>query len=151
MIATLFNKIAPALVRTEAKRQAKAATEEQRRLLEICSLSPEAALTALQTSDRGLTGEEVERRRGQYGRNVLALKKGGAFRDLLERFRNPLVIQLLVICGLSLWLGDVHAATVVGGMLLLSVGISYVQETRSSRAVEKLRALVQTTTLVRRD
>ena len=114
-------------------------------------MSPEAALAALKTSERGLTQEDVERRREQYGRNEIALKKGGALRDLLERFRNPLVIQLLVICGLSLWLGDVRAAIVVGSMLLLSVGISYVQETRSSRAVEKLRALVQTTTLVRRD
>ena len=71
--------------------------------------------------------------------------------ELLQRCRNPLVIQLLVICGVSLLMGDVRAATVVGAMVVLSVVLAYVQEHRSSKAVEKLNAMVQTNSLVMRD
>jgi P-type Mg2+ transporter len=51
----------------------------------------------------------------------------------------------------SLLMGDVRAATVVGAMVLLSVVLAYVQEHRSSKAVEKLKAMVQTNSLVLRD
>jgi Mg2+-importing ATPase len=71
--------------------------------------------------------------------------------DFLNRFRNPLVLQLLVIGGVSMLLGDVRSASVVGGMLVISVVLSHVQESRSSRAVEKLRELVQTRVAVVRD
>jgi Mg2+-importing ATPase len=70
--------------------------------------------------------------------------------ELLQRCRNPLVIQLLVICVVALIMGDVRAATVVGAMVLLSVVLAYVQEHRSSKAVEKLNAMVQTNSLVMR-
>ncbi len=41
-----------------------------------------------------------------------------------------------------------RSAVVVGGMVLLSVVLSYVQETRSSKAVEQLQKMVQANTLV---
>ena len=72
-------------------------------------------------------------------------------RDLLHRCRNPLVIQLLVIATVSYLMDDVRSAVVVGGMLFLSVVLSYVQEARSSRAIEKLQKLVKTTVTVLRD
>ncbi len=71
--------------------------------------------------------------------------------DLLERCRNPLVIQLLVIAIVSYLMGDKRATAVVGGMVFLSVFLSFFQETRSSRAVEKLQKLVKTIVTVLRD
>jgi Mg2+-importing ATPase len=71
--------------------------------------------------------------------------------DLLHRCRNPLVIQLLIIATVSYLMGDFRATVVVGGMVFLSVVLSYIQETRSSRAVEKLQKLVKTTVSVLRD
>lgn len=65
------------------------------------------------------------------------------FADILRRCRNPLVIQLLVICAVSAVMGDMRAASVVGGMVVLSVALSFVQENRSARAIEKLRAMVR--------
>jgi Mg2+-importing ATPase len=46
---------------------------------------------------------------------------------------------------------DIRSTVVVGGMVFLSVILSYVQESRSSRAVEKLQKLVKTTATVVRD
>jgi Mg2+-importing ATPase len=71
--------------------------------------------------------------------------------DILHRCKNPLVIQLLVMCALFYWTDDPGDASIVGAMVVLSVILSYVQETRSSRAVEKLQKMVKTTVTVVRD
>jgi len=82
---------------------------------------------------------------------VVAGRRSSWIFDLLARCRNPLVIQLLVIAAVSYLMGDFRSTMVVGGMVFLSVVLSYVQETRSSRAVEKLQKLVTTTVTVLRD
>src|SRR5205814_7370322 len=53
-----------------------------------------------------------------------------------------------VIASVSYAMGDVRAAVVVSIMIFLSVFLAYIQETRSSKAVDKLRAMVQTTCTV---
>jgi hypothetical protein len=59
------------------------------------------------------------------GKNTAAIfsvtETAGVVMELLERCRNPLVTQLLVICGISLLMGDIRAVPVVGAMVLLSV------------------------------
>ncbi len=72
-------------------------------------------------------------------------------RDLLHRCRNPLVIQLLIIATVSYVMGDLRSTIVVGGMVFLSVFVSYLQEARSSKAVEKLQKMVKTAATVLRD
>ena len=152
MLRSLFTKIAPELVRREAKSATRPVTEHEQRLVQCCTVTPEAALARMGVTERGLTPELVGDRRHEFGRNELdARQKTGLASDLLQRFRNPLVVQLLVIVAVALCMGDFRSAVVVGGMILISVGLSYVQETRSSRAVEKLRQLVQTQSVVRRD
>jgi len=120
--------------------------------MELCTLPVEEALQRLGVTEHGLSDEQVETARQEYGSNVLSHRKeAGVVLELLQRCRNPLVIQLLVICVVSLLMGDIRAATVVGAMVLLSVVLAYVQEHRSSKAVEKLKAMVQTNSLVLRD
>jgi Mg2+-importing ATPase len=71
--------------------------------------------------------------------------------ELLHRCKNPLVIQLLIICFVSAITGDIPTAALVGAMIFLSVVLGYVQEHRSSKAVEKLQAMVETNCMVVRD
>jgi P-type Mg2+ transporter len=106
----------------------------------------------LGSSNAGMSSRGAEDRWREVGPNTVAI--GGrptVLRDLFYRCRNPLVIQLLVIATVSYLLGDVRSTLVVGGMLFLSVFLSYFQEARSSRAVEKLQKLVKTTVTVLRD
>jgi len=132
---------------TEAARN-KAA---ERKLAEVCRVSEDEALGRMESRSDGLTADEAEDRLAAYGENHLAIvKKHHAVKDLLVRLKDPLVIQLLVICLVSSLMGDARAAVMVGGMIVLSVVLAYVQERRSSLAVEKLQKLVQTTTRVRR-
>ena len=123
-----------------------------RDLLDTCMLSPDAALTKWEVTERGLGTPEAEARRAKFGLNEVARrKKLGFVAEIFQRCKNPLVIQLLIIAIVSYVMGDVRAASVVGGMIILSVFLGYFQETRSSHAVETLRAMVQTTCTVLRD
>ena len=103
-------------------------------------------------SSNGLSAEQVTRSADEAGPNTVAAGgRQSMLMDLLHRCRNPLVIQLLIIATVSYFMGDLRAAVVVGGMLFLSVFLSYIQEARSSRAVEKLQKLVKTTATVLRE
>ena len=131
---------------------AQGTTFADRDLLETCHISVEAALAKWETSDKGLSAEDTETRRARYGSNEIARQKHlGFVGEILQRCKNPLVIQLFVIAALSWKLGDHRAAIVVGGMIVLSVLLGYIQESRSSKAVDKLRAMVQTTCTVLRE
>jgi len=147
-----FAKLLPSLVRASVKQQASSITESDKRLLEICALSADRSLAELGSAKDGLRETEVELRRDEYGLNALAHREKKFFVfEILERFKNPLAVQLLVIGVISFWMGDTRSAVVVGAMVLLSVILSYVQETRSSRAVEQLQKMVQTNAVVIRD
>src|SRR4029077_14299655 len=145
-------KLHPAILQKAVKASAIAISENEQKLMQLCTLPAPEALQHLGVTEEGLSDEQVETAREEYGSNILSHRKEvGIVKELLQRCRNPLVIQLLVICGVSLLMGDVRAATVVGAMVLLSVVLAYVQEHRSSKAVEKLIAMVQTNSLVIRD
>ena len=63
--------------------------------------------------------------------------------DILLRFKNPLVIQLMVIAIVSLATAqeasDTASAVVVGAMVVLSVGLGFFQERKSwQAAVEEI-------------
>lgn len=136
----------------KAAQAASTTVSEHEQKLELCRLPVEEALQRFGVTESGLSDEQVETPCEEYGSNVLShTKPPGILMELLQGCRNPLVIQLLVICVVSLLMGDVRAATVVGAMVFLSVGLAYVQEHRASQAVEKLHAMVQTNCLVMRD
>jgi P-type Mg2+ transporter len=129
-----------------------ATTAHERRLIEICSASVEGTLYELETSIRGLGAEDAEQRMHEYGPNELShLKRVGFFGDMVHRFKNPLVIQLLLIATVSGVIGEIKSTAIVSGMVLLSVGLSYILDRRSSRAVENLGRRVQSRTFVVRD
>ena len=103
MLKSLFQKISPALIVKEAKAPTREASEHEQRLAEVCALPTAEALQRLGTTDRGLGADDIATRRKDYGQNEISGKKRtGALMDMLRRFRNPLVIQLLVICVVSL-------------------------------------------------
>jgi len=113
-------------------------------------------LNQLGSSANGLSSEQAAKKLEEVGPNAVA--SGGrksAVADLLNRCRNPLVIQLLIIAAVCYATADTASdkisAYIVLGMVFLSVFLSYFQETRSTRAVEKLQKMVKTTVTVLRD
>jgi len=69
---------------------------------------------------------------------------------MLGRFKDPLTIQLLVICVVSYAMGDLRAGTVVFAMIFISVFLAYFQERRSGNAAEKLKLMIHASAVVLR-
>jgi P-type Mg2+ transporter len=128
------------------------ATEDERRLIDLCTAPMPEALKALETTGQGLSAEVAESRLDEYGPNELShAKRLGFWADILHRCKSPLVIQLLVIAVISGVIGETKSTFIVSAMVLLSVGLSYVLDSRSNRAVETLGKRVQSRSIVLRD
>jgi Mg2+-importing ATPase len=145
MSKNLFGKITPASLSKAKQAAAASVTNHEKRLLDVCCKAHQEALAFLNSREEGLAESEVEILRSEWGHNDLGQKKKQGFlSEIFLRCKNPLVIQLLVIAVISLATGNAASATIVGAMVLISVGLSYYQENKSGKAVEKLNAMVQT-------
>ena len=121
-------------------------------LYRVAWLDPDAALRALDAQLVGLTDDEVERRREQFGRNEVAHEKPPAwYVQLVHAFANPFNILLATLAVVSGVTGDREAVIVIGLMVLLSTIVRFAQEFRSQQAAQALRALVSTSTAVERE
>src|SRR4030095_9039392 len=86
-----------------------------------------------------------------YGPNTVAHEaRKSAARRLLELFFTPLSILLLVLATVSYLTGETKGAVVIAIMVVLATLLSFIQEYRSSKAAERLRAMVSTTATVLR-
>jgi P-type Mg2+ transporter len=114
---------------------------------------PAARLLArLATNPAGLRAAEAEARLRTYGPNDAAsVKRSPLWLQFLSRFRNPLVIILLVASGLSAATGDIPSFVIVASIVMLSMTLDFVQEVRAQNAVEALRQSVAVQATVRRD
>ena len=128
-----------------------AGAQADARLVDIACLDAAAALATLESDRDGLTDAEVERRRERYGRNEVAHEKPPTwYAELGRAFANPfnfLLTTLAVVSGLT---GDHEAMTVIGFMVVFSTGLRFIQEFRSNKSAQALRALVRTSTAVER-
>jgi len=120
--------------------------------LEYLSSSPEEILRKLNTSLKGLSETEVERRLEKYGHNEPARKKRRTIIvQILSKFVNPLVIVLLIIASFSLFFGQKISAVLVLLMAAMSVFLSFIQEHRAGKEAEKLSEMVRATATVYRN
>lgn len=106
-------------------------------------------LSSFNSSIDGISDDEAEIRLEKYGSNqVLQDQKKSSIFTFLFKSINPLNILLLILAGVSFFIGDFKAGIVISVMVLLSIILSSFQEYRSSKAVEKLRLMVRTTATV---
>lgn len=99
----------------------------------------------------GLNEKEVEAARAQYGENsVDAQQAPSQWQHLWHCYRNPFNLLLTVLAIISYATEDLQAAIVIGLMVLISTFMHFIQESRSNRAADKLKAMVSNTATVRR-
>ena len=100
-------------------------------------------LAELQATPAGLTDAEARQRLAAYGGNdALSPRRLLLWRQILDRFANPLILILLFAGGLSAWTGDVASFLIITVILLLSVVLDLIQQRRAENAVEALRRSV---------
>ena len=119
---------------------------------ELASISVEALFQRLGTTKAGLSEQEAERRLDQYGPNEIAEEKARTWvHRLFTASRNPLVILLTVLASISYATGDLRAGSVMLLMVILGLGLRFVQETRANAAAAKLKAMISVTATVVRN
>lgn len=100
----------------------------------------------------GLKGDEARARLASVGPNLFREhREKSLLRQYLSRFRNPLVIILLVASAVSALTGEVANFLIISVIVLLSVTLDFVQEYRANNAADKLRQSVSLRARVVRD
>ena len=106
----------------------------------------------LGASSNGLSSTEATARLLRYGANTLDSRQKYSFLlKVLSRFRNPLVLILLVAAAISGFTGDIASLIIISTMVLLSVLLDSVQEYRAEQAAEQLKVSVALKEQVLRD
>ena len=94
-------------------------------------------LAELRAARDGLSSEEVRRRLAKYGPNdALLHRRRPLWRQVLDRFANPLILILLFASGFSAWTGEVTSFVLIVGIILLSVVLDVVQQARAENTVD---------------
>jgi Ca2+-transporting ATPase len=116
------------------------------------SLEIGAALNELKTdSSLGLKEDEVRARLERYGYNELRKEEqASALALFLGQFKNVLIIILLIAIGLSVLVGEILDAAIIGVIVLFSAILGFVQEYRAERALESLKKMLSPTITVLR-
>ena len=99
-----------------------------------------------------MNSAEAAARLKQFGPNLIhAERKRALVLQFLTKFRNPLVIILLIASALSAVTGDVASFFIIGTIVIISVTLDFVQEYRAGQAAERLRQSVAVRGQVLRD
>lgn len=100
----------------------------------------------------GLSHTEALSRLAKLGPNLFRdHQERSLFLQFIFRFKNPLVILLLVASAISAFTGETINFVIIMVMVLLSVTLDFVQEHRAGKAAESLRRSVSLRTTAMRD
>ncbi len=100
-------------------------------------------LKRLNASPAGLSSGEAGNRLKQFGPNMLRPpRKRALVLQFLSRFKNPLVIILLIASAVSAFTGDVTSFLIISAIVVMSVTLDFIQEHRAGKAAEELRQSV---------
>lgn len=115
-------------------------------------LKIEEALENLEVDKNGLSKEEIEERREEYGPNELPKQKGRAwYRILFSQFANPLMIILILATGTSLVFQEWLDVFVIWAAISINVILGFVEEYKADKSLEELKKYLPEEVRVRRD
>lgn len=104
------------------------------------------------TPDAGLSAAEARARLHAHGPNELPqAPRRTLLRIAIGVLREPMFLLLVLAAAVYLAIGDPHEALLLGAFALLSIGLVVIQEHRSERALDALRALSAPQARVLRD
>ena len=104
------------------------------------------------TGTAGLSGIEARSRLSKFGPNLFRdHQEQPLWLQFLSRFKNPLIILLLVASAISALTGEMTNFLIITVMVLFSVTLDFVQEHRAGKAAASLRQSVSVRATVIRD
>jgi P-type Mg2+ transporter len=108
-------------------------------------------LARLASSEAGLSESEAVARLARFGPNALPTRPVTAFGILVGQLRNPLLVLLFGAAVVSAFTGGLTDSAIIAAIMLLSVGLGFVNEYRSAKAVAALHGDIHYQALVWRD
>jgi P-type Mg2+ transporter len=114
-------------------------------------LSAADVLRRLDSSAEGLATTQARARLARVGPNVLRTHEARAFTVFLSQLRSPFLLLLLAAAVASALLGERTDALIISLICGLSVGLGFVSEYRSAKAVDALHAQLRHTIVALRD
>lgn len=101
---------------------------------------------------RGLSIDQVNNYRRLFGSNILKeIKPTSIWELIFDGIKEPMMILLLSIAGLSLLFGEPVEAIVMIFVVIAYITVEFINKFRSDRTMARLRALTQPMTKVLRD
>jgi P-type Mg2+ transporter len=135
-------------------KKAEPAAQEKKildRLYKYSQIDPLKLMSEWGITTEGLSEKEVERRKQTNGLNIVDTKKSTTwYYQLFNCIVNPFNILLFVLAFISRIISDIESMILMITMACISIVVRFFQEYRSEREAEKLKAMVQTTALVKR-
>jgi Mg2+-importing ATPase len=108
-------------------------------------------LATLGSSPQGLSEDQAQALRKRLGSNEVRHEQPLSWwTHLWQCYRNPFNLLLTVLALVSYVTEDMKAALVIGSMVGLSTVLRFLQESRSNKAAERLKAMVSNTATVLR-
>lgn len=112
----------------------------------------ETVFDSFETDSRGLTDDEAERRRGEYGPNRLPRADPVTIWEiLLRQFKDPLIYILAVAAIVSLGIGEETDAAFIAAVLAINALVGGIQEWQAEQSSRALQELIETHATVLRD
>ncbi|MBI4686705.1 MAG: cation-translocating P-type ATPase [Nitrospirae bacterium] len=112
----------------------------------------EKTLEELETSLKGISSEEAERRLKEYGPNKLEeKKKRSVFMMFLDQFKDFMIIVLIAAAIISGIIGEPSDTIAIIVIVILNAAIGFIQEYRAEKAMAALKMLASPTATVLRD
>ncbi len=109
---------------------------------EIYNKSADTVLKEMQADMTGLTSEEVERRRQEFGYNELhEAKRPSVIQVFFNQFADFLVIILLAAAAISFLLKDYKSTGVILAVTILNAVLGTVQHIKAQKSLDSLKAL----------
>ncbi|MDR2465487.1 MAG: cation-translocating P-type ATPase [Streptococcaceae bacterium] len=115
----------------------------------------ETVFDEIQSSKKGLTSDEVNKRLALFGRNQLDEgKKRSLFIKFLEQFKDLMIIILLVAAALSVITThgeDISDAIIILAVVLINAIFGVMQENKAEAAIDALKSMSSPSARVRRN
>lgn len=100
----------------------------------------------------GLNNQEVENRQKNFGPNELKeVKKDSPLKLFLSQFTDVLIFLLIIASIASYFIGDYLDSAAILAVVAINSVIGFRQEYQAEQAMEKLKNLVSTTAIVKRE
>ncbi len=107
-------------------------------------MTVEEVLTALETSEKGLSRKESDERRLKFGPNELSGEcRVSKLMTFIRQFRDVLVIVLILAAAISFTIGSHRDGFVMLTIVIVNAVIGFIQEYKAGKIVESLKNLIR--------